>query len=85
MEASGGSPGIADLGSIESALAQPRATFADQELHSDLATKAAALCYSLITNHGFVDGNNRVGTRHWKLFCYSMAGRLLLGLTSKKR
>jgi hypothetical protein len=31
MEASDGSPGIADLGLIESALAQPRATFGEGE------------------------------------------------------
>jgi death on curing protein len=61
MEASGGSAGIADLGLIESALAQPRAAFGVQELYSDLPTKAAALGYSLITNHGFADGNKRVG------------------------
>ncbi len=61
MEASGGSPGIAALGLIESALAQPRATFGDQELYPDLPAKAAALGYSLITNHAFTDGNKRVG------------------------
>lgn len=61
MEATGGSAGVADLGLIESALAQPRATFGEQELSSDLPTKAAALGYSLITNHGFTDGNKRVG------------------------
>lgn len=61
MDASGGSPGIADLGLIESALAQPRATFGERELYRDLASKAAALGYSLISNHGFTDGNKRIG------------------------
>jgi death-on-curing protein len=61
MDASGGSPGIADLGLIESALAQPRATFGERELYHGLASKAAALGYSLISNHGFTDGNKRIG------------------------
>jgi death on curing protein len=61
MDACGGSLGIADLGLIESALAQPRATFGEQELYPDLPSKAAALGYSLISNHGFTDGNKRIG------------------------
>ena len=36
-------------------------TFAGNDLYPDLATKAAALAYSLIKNHPFVDGNKRVG------------------------
>lgn len=44
-----------------SALAQPRQTFAGTELHLTVAQKAAALGFSLITNHSFVDGNKRVG------------------------
>ena len=53
--------GIADLGLIESSLAQPRATFEGQELYPDLASKAAILGFGLITNHGFTDGNKRIG------------------------
>jgi death-on-curing protein len=36
-------------------------TFAGQDLYPDLVSKAAALAYSLIQNHPFVDGNKRVG------------------------
>ncbi len=35
-------------------------TFGAQELYPSLAEKASALCYSLISNHPFVDGNKRV-------------------------
>jgi death-on-curing protein len=58
---SGGSPGIRDLHLLDSALAQPKATFGGADLHPSLTDKAAALCVSLIQNHPFVDGNKRVG------------------------
>jgi len=58
--ATGGALGIRDLGALESALAQPKATFAGRDLHRTLAEKAAALCFSLAQNHPFVDGNKRV-------------------------
>ncbi len=61
VEATGGAAGIRDLGALESALAQPRITFGGQDLYPELADKAAALGYSLIQNHPFVDGNKRVG------------------------
>jgi death-on-curing protein len=57
----GGSAGILDIGKVESAVAQPRMTFGGQELYPTLAEKATALGLSLITNHGFRDGNKRVG------------------------
>ena len=61
IEQSGGATGIRDLGLLDSALAQPRATFDGTDLHPTALDKAAALCASLIQNHPFVDGNKRVG------------------------
>lgn len=61
MEQSGGAIGIRDFGGLESALAQPRATFDQIELYPSLLHKAAALGYALILNHPFVDGNKRIG------------------------
>jgi death on curing protein len=58
---SGGAVSLRDLGALESAVAQPRASFAGEDLYPDLATKATALAFSLINNHPFVDGNKRVG------------------------
>jgi death-on-curing protein len=61
MQASRGSLGLLDLGALESAVAQPRMTFEDQELYPTLPEKAAALGFSLIQDHPFVDGNKRTG------------------------
>ena len=61
MAQTGGAVGLRDLGALESAVAQPRQTFAGQDLYPTLAAKAAALGFSLIGNHPFVDGNKRVG------------------------
>lgn len=58
---SGGAPGIRDVGLLESALAQPTASFARADLHPTLVDKAAALAFSLVANHPFVDGNKRIG------------------------
>ena len=57
----GGSDGIRDLGLLQSAIAQPQATFGGQFLHADLFEIAAAYLYHLVQNHAFVDGNKRVG------------------------
>lgn len=61
MEQSGGLPGIRDVGALESAVAQPRMAFADEELYPSIVDKAAALGFSIIQNHPFVDGNKRTG------------------------
>jgi death on curing protein len=61
IELFGGDTGVRDLGLVESALAQPRASFDGTELYPTLADKAAALAYSLVRNHPFLDGNKRTG------------------------
>ncbi|GAP95980.1 type II toxin-antitoxin system death-on-curing family toxin [Leptolyngbya sp. NIES-2104] len=61
VETSGGAIGIRDLGMLESAIAQPRMTFGGEELYPSLLDKAAALGFSLVMNHPFVDGNKRIG------------------------
>ena len=68
MERWGGAGGIRDINALESALAQPRQSFGGQDLYPDLATKAAALCFSLVLNHPFVDGNKRVGHAAMEVF-----------------
>jgi death-on-curing protein len=57
----GGALGIRDMGALESAVNQPRLTFDQADLYPDIVSKAAALCFSLVMNHPFVDGNKRVG------------------------
>ena len=56
----GGEEGLRDLGLLESALAQPEASFAGEWLHKDIYEMAAAYAYHLCQNHPFVDGNKRV-------------------------
>ncbi|BAZ42723.1 putative death on curing protein [Calothrix sp. NIES-4101] len=61
LKQSGGTEGVRDLGSLESALVQPEMTFGGQDLYPTLIDKAAALGFSLVMNHPFVDGNKRTG------------------------
>ncbi len=61
MEQAGGSPAVRDLGGLISAVAQPRMTFEGRDLHRTAEDKAAALCFSIIVNHPFVDGHRRAG------------------------
>lgn len=58
---SGGQGGLRDEGALESALAQPLVSFAGRELYPGIVEKAAALCFSLVRNHSFIDGNKRIG------------------------
>ena len=61
ISSSGGSCGIRDIRALESAINQPRITFDQTDLYPDIISKASALCFSLVMNHPFVDGNKRVG------------------------
>jgi death-on-curing protein len=64
----GGSRGLRDIGALEAAVNQPRLTFNQKDLYDNIISKAAALCYSLIMNHPFVDGNKRVGHAAMEIF-----------------
>jgi death-on-curing protein len=68
ISSSGGSCGVRDLGRIEAALAQPKATFDGTELYPSLEEKAAVLCFSLVQGHAFVDGNKRIGHAAMEVF-----------------
>lgn len=68
IERSGGSSGIRDRGALESAVAQPRASFGGEDLYDTPGKKAAALAHSLVLNHPFVDGNKRVGHAAMEVF-----------------
>lgn len=60
LAATGGADGIRDLGALESALAQPKATFDGTDLYPSVVDKASALAFGLAMNHPFVDGNKRI-------------------------
>lgn len=59
IERFGGTPGVRDEGLLESALAQPQATFGGDFLHPTISEQAAAYLYHIAMNHPFIDGNKR--------------------------
>ncbi|HEV2852929.1 MAG TPA: type II toxin-antitoxin system death-on-curing family toxin [Thermoanaerobaculia bacterium] len=67
---SGGMQGLRDGNALESAIAQPLMTFGGEDLYPTLLEKAAALGFSLIGNHPFVDGNKRVGHAAMETFLF---------------
>lgn len=61
VEQTGGSQGIRDLGLIESGLNRGYASFDSVDLYKEIEEKISAITYGLVKNHGFVDGNKRIG------------------------
>jgi len=61
LQQSGGGKGVRDIGILESAIAQPNMSYAGELLYPSLIDKVAALGFSLINNHPFIDGNKRIG------------------------
>ncbi len=57
----GGSPGLRDEGMLDSALSAPFQTFGGEDVYPSLEQKAARLCFGLVKNHPFIDGNKRTG------------------------
>ncbi len=57
----GGGLGVRDMGLLESAVAQPQASFGGEYLHVDLFEMAAAYLFHITKNHPFLDGNKRAG------------------------
>lgn len=82
---SGGSPGLRDLGLLEAALAQPRATFDGLDLYPDLIAKASSLCFSLVNGHAFIDGNKRIGHAAIEMFLLLNGARLVAEVDEQER
>ena len=57
----GGADGVRDRGLLESAIAQPQATFDAAFVHDGLFAMAGAYLFHIVQNHPFVDGNKRTG------------------------
>ena len=64
----GGSSGVRDEGMLDSALNAPFQTFGGEDVYPSLQQKAARLCFSLVKNHPFVDGNKRIGAHAMLVF-----------------
>ena len=71
----GGSPGVRDVGLLQSALDRPRNLYAYGDDPS-LFEMAAAYCAGIVKNHPFVDGNKRSGLLAARAFLF-MNGYLL--------
>lgn len=57
----GGLDGVRDNGLLDMAMHAPFQTFESTELYPSIQSKAARLCFSIISNHPFIDGNKRIG------------------------
>jgi death on curing protein len=73
----GGESGIRDMGLLESALAQPQASFGGELLHKTLWDMGAAYAFHICQNHPFFDGNKRTALAAALLFL-DMNGIILL-------
>lgn len=66
----GGNPGIRDQGLLESALAQPEASFGGEYVHKNIFEMAAAYGFHICKNHPFLDGNKRTALIAMYTFLY---------------
>ena len=57
----GGLSGLRDEGMLDSALSAPYQRFGGEDIYPCLLQKAARLCFGLVKNHPFLDGNKRIG------------------------
>ncbi len=64
----GGASGLRDEGLLESAIIAPFQTFDGMDMYPTLQQKAARLCFGLVKNHPFIDGNKRIGTHAMLVF-----------------
>ena len=64
----GGSYGLRDEGMLDSALNAPFQTFGGEDLYPSLQQKATRLCFGLVKNHPFIDGNKRIGAHAMLVF-----------------
>lgn len=73
IDRSGGAYGIRAPEMLDAALAQPQMTFSGVDLYETLPEKAAALCFSIVMDHPFIDGTSESGTPRWKFFSSATA------------
>ena len=88
IKETGGSAGIRDRGLIESALNRGFMTYDGKDLYPSIIEKISVIAHSLISNHGFVDGNKRIGVAVMVIMlkmnnvkvCYTQKELIELGL-----
>jgi len=70
LERYGGKSGVRDEGLLDSALAQPQASFGGDYVHKNLFQMASAYGFHLCQNHPFYDGNKRTALIAMYTFLY---------------
>ncbi|MBR4825145.1 MAG: type II toxin-antitoxin system death-on-curing family toxin [Spirochaetaceae bacterium] len=68
IKKTGGMNGLRDEKLFDSALCAPFQKWSGTALYPDIFDKASQLCYGLIENHPFLDGNKRTGVHLTLLF-----------------
>lgn len=68
IEATGGTSGLREDGLLDSALNAPFQTFDGVDIYPSLQQKASRLCFGLVKNHPFADGNKRIGAHTMLVF-----------------
>ena len=61
IERYGGTHGVRDEGLLDSAMSSPFQSFSGIDLYPSIIGKASRLCFGLVMNHPFYDGNKRIG------------------------
>ncbi|MEZ6068717.1 MAG: type II toxin-antitoxin system death-on-curing family toxin [Pirellulales bacterium] len=69
-----------DVGTVTSSVTQPQMSFGGKELYPSIVAKATALCFSLVRNHPFVDGNKRIGHAAMETFLFLNGWELSAGV-----
>ena len=72
----GGSTGIKNPGLVESSLNSGIATFDGKDLYPSIEEKISMITYSFVKNHGFEDGNKRVGCLVLLTLCHKNGIRI---------
>lgn len=61
IDKTGGAHGVLNSGMIDSALVSPEASFGSYYLYDTDLMKCCKLFHALVSNHGYRDGNKRIG------------------------
>ena len=61
ISATGGSEGIRDIELLKSSIENSKVTFGGEDLYKTIEEKCSNICYCIISNHTFIDGNKRAG------------------------
>ena len=68
IDETGGLDGVRDEALLDSAINALFQKFDGKDLFPTVQQKAARLCFGIIKNHAFIDGNKRIGTHTMLVF-----------------